>query len=151
MTAIASCLVCQATNPERLMHVRDAGIPHEAAGHNFVYASTLLLACQQCGSGILQKYSHDCWNYWDNEDWEMYWWYVLDLGDMRTIRKMLEACPAAQDPTCNCDLHRILRGSENIYGGIMHANTPSSHADFARLVLVKDGDNSALQLLHKET
>ncbi|GCE06882.1 hypothetical protein [Dictyobacter aurantiacus] len=151
MAAITSCLVCQASGLELLMHVRDAGIPHEASGHNFAYASTLLLACQQCGSGILQKYSHDCWNYWEDEDWDMYWWYVLDLTSMQTIRQLLETCPAAQDPSCNCTLHLILRGSETIYGGIQHANAPSSHADFARLTIVQEGDHSKLQLVQKES
>jgi len=151
MATITACLVCQASGPELLIHVRDAGIPHEAAGHNFVYASTILLACQQCGSGILQKYSHDCWNHREDEDWNMYWWYVLDLADMQSIRQLLEVCPAAQDPICSCALHCILRGSEHIYGGITHANVPSSHADFARLTIIKEGGISKLQLLTKVT
>ncbi|GCE21055.1 hypothetical protein [Dictyobacter kobayashii] len=150
MTVITSCLVCQAAELERLMLVTEEGVAPQEFEHNFSYANTLLLVCQQCGSGILQKYSHDPSGNVEDDGWDMYWWYVLDLTDMQTIRQLLETCPTPQDPTCNCALHHLLRTSENVDGSIKHMTTPTSHADFARLTLAQDGDNSTLQLVHRD-
>jgi hypothetical protein len=135
MYLLSDCLVCDGKELEELLRLKERGIPHGAPGHEVVHDVTTLLVCQRCQHAILQVYSHDCWAYEGDEDWEMYWWYVLEPEGLAYLRTWLPSCPQPLDPNCSCALHEGLRAAEtSLHAGIRHTYTPHRHAPYARLI-----------------
>ncbi|MBN2006508.1 MAG: hypothetical protein JXA21_24365 [Anaerolineae bacterium] len=127
------CLVC-GKPAQVLMELDEHGIPHGEPGHNVAYSYAVISVCGACGHGVLEKYSHDCWDY--DEDWDMYWWYALAPGDVAELRRCLTGCPNPLNHACDCPVHVALRkSSEYAYGGVRHAYSQSSRAQYAWLTL----------------
>jgi hypothetical protein len=115
-----TCVVCGSLNLAPLVWIDLRGVPHSDPGHNVVYDYTGVIVCGACGHAQLEKFSHDCWSM--DEDWDMYWWYVLNPDDVKRFRQMLDSCPNSLDPKCTCPVHEGLRhSSERVYGGVRHA------------------------------
>ena len=118
------CSICGIKGLVGEIWIRREGVPHGVAEHNVAYTSTNLQSCPQCKRGWLQHFSHDCWHYYEDEPWDMYWWYMLESEDMQRIDTLLERCPTPLDPQCSCDLHCALRdATRNLYGGVKHRET----------------------------
>lgn len=62
----------------------------------------------KCGIGQLEVFSYDCWNHCEDEDWNIYWWYVLEQNDVTTLNNMLATCPDPENSQCICDIHTTL-------------------------------------------
>lgn len=145
--ARASCLICGSRQLQLLLCLSEEGVPHGAAAHHFTYAYQIIAVCGACGHGQLEKYSHDCFNYYADEDWEMYWWYALGPAEVRRLRALLAGCPARLKAECNCALHRSLRESgERLWGGVNHVVGPEEKANFAWLVLDEQPDHVTLKV-----
>ena len=134
MDVLSVCLVCDNKGLAKLLLVKEQGVPHGTPGHDVVHDVTLLLVCQHCKHAILQVYSHDCLPYEGDEDWEMYWWFVLKPDGLAHLRTWLPSCPRPLDPHCSCALHQGLRSAPSLNVGITHSYTPHRHAPFAWLV-----------------
>ncbi|HLV98200.1 MAG TPA: hypothetical protein VKT82_05930 [Ktedonobacterales bacterium] len=135
MYVLPICPVCDGEGLAEVLRLKERGVPHDAPGHAVVHDATILLVCQHCQRGILQVYSHDCWAYEGDEDWEMYWWYVLEPEGLAHLRTWLQSCPQPLDPQCPCALHQDLRASTtSLYAGVPHTYSPHRHAPYARLV-----------------
>ncbi len=135
MYVLADCLVCDSEGLVELLQLAERGVPHDTPGHEVVHDATVLLVCQHCQHAILQHYSHDCFAYIGDEDWEMYWWYVLEPEGLAHLRTWLPSCPQPLDPHCPCVLHQTLRTSTtSLHAGVKHSTIPYRHAPFARLV-----------------
>lgn len=136
MYLLSDCLVCDSEGLVELLRLAERGVPHDTPGHEVVHDATVLLVCQHCQHAILQHYSHDCWAYEGDEDWEMYWWYVLEPEGLARLRTWLPSCQAPLDPNCPCVLHQTFRTSTtSLHAGVTHSYTPHRHAPFARLVV----------------
>jgi len=130
----ATCTVCDFPALAPLIWIEQSGFPHGDAGHNTTYSRHAMAVCQQCDHAQLSSYSHDCWS--SDEDWDMYWWYVLDPPDVAQLRALLKACPKPRDPHCGCSIHVALRStSERLYGGIQHAVSPDGKVRSAKISL----------------
>jgi len=135
-SACTSCLICGSQQLQPLLNLSEVGVPHGAAGHNFTYAYQIITVCDACEHGQLEKYSHDCFSHYEDEDWEMYWWYALDPIALRRLRDLLVDCPDHLNTACQCTLHRGLReSSERLWGGVKHVTRPGEKAGFAWVVL----------------
>jgi hypothetical protein len=131
-----SCLVCGSSNLESLMWIATRGVPHGESGHKYVYDYTTMVMCTACGHAQMESYSHECWNPPWEEDWDMYWWYVLDRDSSDSLRSLLTSCPAPLDASCDCPIHNALRdSSDKAYGGILHVETPNARSRYTHLTL----------------
>ncbi len=100
-----------------MLWVKRSGAPHGDKDHQVSFTTLGMDLCQTCGHGVLESYSHDCWS--NDEDWDMYWWYVLTPSELARLQSSLAACPTPLSPACPCPLHASLRESgEQLYGGV---------------------------------
>jgi hypothetical protein len=120
------CLICSSNNIKVVLALKMRGIPHDKKDHKFVYDYNSIFICNDCDRAQLESYSHDCYSY--DEDWDMWWWYVLDKLSSNYLRSLLVNCPNPLDYSCNCSLHLSLRESaERLWGGIKHSTTSYSN------------------------
>jgi hypothetical protein len=127
-----SCLICGSQQLQPLLNLAVDGVPHGAPGHVFTFDYDILALCEACGHGQLEKYSHDCFHYEGDEDWDMYWWYALRPADVTRLRALLTDCPDRFDAACECALHQSLRASSlRLWGGAKHALDPAVKTSFA--------------------
>jgi hypothetical protein len=103
------CNVCDSENLTLFMDIAKTGVSHGLPGHKYTYDSTILLVCQQCQHGQLVKYSHDCWAYFGDENWDMYWYYDLQPSDMKQLEILLRECPNPLDADCSCAVHTTMK------------------------------------------
>ena len=129
-----TCIVCGSTNLKALIWIHVRGVPPGEPAHNTVYDYSGMLVCQACGYSQLEKFSHDCWSH--DEDWDMYWWYVLNPNDTKSLDQLLAVCPNTLDAGCMCPMHVSLRHSaERLYAGVQHVCYPEESTGIGRLVL----------------
>jgi len=141
------CLICGSSQLRPLLHLSFEDVPHGEPGHVFTFGYNLVAVCDACGHGQLEKHSHDCFHYEDDEDWDMYWWYVLDPRMVRRLRELLIDCPEPLNAACQCVLHRSLQESgERLWGGVRHVVRPANKTDFAWLVLDEQPDRVTLKV-----
>ncbi|MFF5260564.1 hypothetical protein ACFY4C_16600 [Actinomadura viridis] len=69
---------------------------------------TRVLRCEDCGAGVVEHHSHDCWETGDHSSWDMYWWWRIDPADMGLVAELAVRCPAPLDSGCGCEVHRGL-------------------------------------------
>jgi len=151
MYLLSDCPVCDNKGLEELLRLKERGVPHDTPGHEVVHDATILLVCPNCQRGILQVYSHDCWGYEGDEDWEMYWWYVLEPEGLAQLRTWLPSCPQPLDPQCYCDLHQHLRATTtSLHAGVRHSYSPHPHAPYAQLVFSDAEGIPTLQSVKKK-
>jgi hypothetical protein len=133
--ARATCVICGSRQLQPLLNLAVDGVSHGAPGHVFTFDYDILALCEACGHGQLEKYSHDCFHYEGDEDWDMYWWYALSPTTLNRLRDLLVACPDRLNAKCDCALHRSLRESgERLWGGVKHAVDPAGKITFAWVV-----------------
>ena len=141
------CLICGNSRLQPLLNLSFEDIPHGAPGHIFTFGYNIVSVCEACGHGQLEKYSHDCFHYAGDEDWDMYWWYVLRPDDVTRLRNLLVRCPAAFNAACECALHQSLRASSmRLWGGVRHAVNPAGKVEFAWVVLDEQPDRVVLMV-----
>ena len=120
-----SCLICGSRQLQPLLNLSEEGMSHSAAGHNFTYAYQIITVCGACGHGQLEKYSHDCFHYYGDEDWEMYWWSCarFERGAPPARYCLRRIARIDLNAACAmCALHRSLRESAaRLWGGVTHA------------------------------
>ena len=90
------------------------GVPPLNPGHGLVYSHWIVRACGNCGAGVLERLSHDCFPPLDPEDdpWDLIDQYPLSPADMTRLRTLIrEECTRPLEPTCPCALHGSLRPS----------------------------------------
>jgi hypothetical protein len=132
----AACLVCASPHMQPWLWIAEAGIPHNQPRHHYAYSYSAMAICGSCDSAQLEQHSHDCWNHYADEDWDMYWWYVLDQPGAVRLDHLLTACPARLRATCTCRLHRALQTvCERLSGGITHATDPNGTTHHAAIRL----------------
>lgn len=145
--ARSSCLICDSQQLRPLLNLSVEDVPHGAPGHLFTFGYNIVVTCEACGHGQLEKYSHDCFHYYGDEAWDMYWWYALSPTTIGRLRDLLSACPDPLNAVCDCALHRSLRGSgERLWGGVQHAVDPGGMIKFAWLLLEEQRDQVTLQV-----
>ncbi len=128
------------------LNLSETGTSHGAAEHNFTHAYQIMAICEACRHGLLEKYSHDCFQYHGDEDWDMYWWYALDPIALGRLRELLTACPDPLNAACACAPHRSLRdSSERLWGGVQHAVDPAGKIAFTWMVLDEQPDQITLK------
>ncbi|GAA4063332.1 hypothetical protein [Actinomadura miaoliensis] len=94
-----------------VLSLAERGVPHGSAGHDIIYDYTRVSECSECGGGVVEHFSHDCWDIGDHADYDKYWWWRVDMD---AIRELVRACPAPLDPGCGCPVHQGLgAGSPN--------------------------------------
>lgn len=147
MELLQYCSLCGIRGLIQVMWIKLKGTPHGSSDHNVIYSSKILLSCPQCKRGWLQSYSHDCWAYYEDEPWDMYWWFMLEQEDMQRIGTMLEGCPTPLDAQCSCKLHQALRAAtERLYGNVRYEETPLRQVPFARLSLIETEEGLMLKV-----
>lgn len=92
----------------RILLLERIGVPHGRAEHKFTYGYTDLSRCASCGGGLVEHFSHDCFEA-EHSSWDMYWWWRIDAADIPGVCKLIAFCPAPLDGACECLLHRSLR------------------------------------------
>jgi hypothetical protein len=143
----ASCLICGSRQLQPLLNLSEEGVPHGTAGHNFTYAYQIIAVCGACGHGQLEKYSHDCYSHYEDEDWEMYWWYALSPAEVLRLRALLTDCSDALNAACRCAPHRSLRESgERLWGSVKHAVAAEGKIDFAWVVVDEQAGRVTLKV-----
>ncbi|MGV9409278.1 hypothetical protein ACWDOP_05120 [Nocardia sp. NPDC003693] len=91
----------------RILLLERRGVPHGQPAHAAVFDYTEIGRCAACGGGVVEHFSHDCWES-EHSEWDKYWWWRIDVADMRLLIKMTGFCPAPLDAECTCSLHRNL-------------------------------------------
>jgi hypothetical protein len=146
-SARASCLICGSRSVQPFLNLSETGTPHGAAAHQFTHAYQLIVVCGACGHGQLESYSHDCFHYDGDEDWDMIWWYALDPLALRRLRNLLAECPDQRNAECSCAVHRSLRASgERLWGGVKHAIGPEEKIGFAWIVVDEQSAGVTLEV-----
>ena len=141
------CLICGSHELRPLLSLSEEGALHGESEHNFAYSCNSVAVCEKCGHGQLESYSHDCFSYYEDEDWEMYWWYALSPAEVLRLRALAGRCPDRLNPECGCSIHRNLRYSvERLSSGVDHAVFPEEKADFVWLYLEERSDQVALKI-----
>jgi hypothetical protein len=141
------CLICGSQRLQPFLNLAVEGVLHGAPEHNFTYVYRIMTRCGECGHGQLEKYSHDCFHYEGDEDWDMYWWYVLRPADVARLRSLLVGCPDQFNAACECAFHQSLRASSmRLWGGVRHAVNPAGKISFAWVVIEEQADHVALQV-----
>ncbi len=141
------CLICGSRQLQPVLNLSVEDIPHGAPGHVFTFGYKLIAECEACGHGQLEKYSHDCFHYEGDEDWEMYWWYALRPDALLRLQALLESCPNRLDAACECALHKSLRASsQRLWGGVTHAVNPTGKVTYAWVVLEEQSDYAELKI-----
>jgi hypothetical protein len=141
------CLICGDSPVRPLLNLSVEDVPHGAPGHIFTFGYNTVSVCEACGHGQLEKYSHDCFHYEGDEDWEMYWWYTLRPNDVARLRDLLARCPDPLDAACECVLHQSLRASSmRLWGGVQHAVNPAGTVKFVWLRLAEQLDRVMLEV-----
>jgi hypothetical protein len=142
-----ACLICGSRELQPLLSLYEEGVDHGSPGHSITYAYGVLAACQACGRGQLESFSHDCFHYYGDEDWDMFFWFALEPPDVVRLRDALRGCPDPQDAGCGCAPHVSLRASgSHLWGGIPHAVAPGPSPRFAWLRVEEHADGPALAL-----
>jgi hypothetical protein len=136
MTEVGTCIECGA-RLEVVLAIERSGKPHGAAKHDAAYAKRTLSRCA-AGHGQLEAYSHDCWSH--DEDWDLYWWFLLSPAETAELLDLMRACPRPLAGTCRCPLHRSLRASCQGLWATRGATSPSGPRLAARITLVREGD-----------
>lgn len=117
LTQVQECPICGAQEWEPVLGLTRRGVPHGDSGHNVTFTTRGIDLCQACGHAVLESYSHDCWS--NDEDWDMYWWYVLTPAELTRLRTLLASCRTPLSPTCECAGHASLsKSSEHLYAGV---------------------------------
>ena len=101
---------CDTPSLSPLIHLHKRGVPHGSPGHNVVHTYTDVSRCGSCGGGVVEHFSHDCWDPADHSSWDMYWWWRVAPADMGVLLEVVASCPAPLDPSCTCPVHRALGG-----------------------------------------
>jgi hypothetical protein len=141
------CLLCGSSRLRLLLNLSIEDVPHGAPGHVFTFGYNLVAVCDACGHGQLEKYSHDCFHYEGDEDWDMYWWYAFTPDDVARLRNRLAQCPDPLNAACACALHQSLRSSSlRLWGGVTHAVNPAGSVTFAWAALEEQADRVLLKL-----
>jgi hypothetical protein len=139
------CLICSSLQLRPLLSLSLENVPHGEPGHVFTFGYNIVAVCEVCGHGQLEKYSHDCFHYEGDEDWDMYWWYALRPDDVARLRDLLARCPDSLNAECECALHQSLRASSmRLWGGVLHAVNPTGKIVFAWVQLEEQPDHAAL-------
>lgn len=140
------CLSCRCPRLAPLLALGEKGIAPEKPGHNVVYSYVALSMCGDCGHGQLERYSHDCWSH--DDDWDMYWWFVLGPDELTKLRELMRACPRPLDVGCACPLHADLRASAaQCWGGVPHVTLHSHAAAFSRVAIERADGRLAFKVL----
>ena len=108
-TGKRNCVLCKSENLSLAFFISNKGIPPGLPGHEISYSHVIVNFCNDCGSGILEKLIHDCFDF--DDVWDQYEWYVLDKNDTELLNNTLNDCPDPLSPKCYCDIHRSLRSS----------------------------------------
>lgn len=125
------CLFCHSSQLELALATFERGYPHEHQSHQYTHEYLNIAICQQCGLVQLEQYSHDCWSYEGDEDWDMYWWYAIAPEDISQWFELLRACPERSNPSCECRTHQALRkASKQLSSKIRHAVMPDASTEF---------------------
>lgn len=144
-----SCVICGSRQLQILLNLSVEDVPHGEPGHIFTFGYNVVSVCEACGHGQLEKFSHDCFHYEGDEDWDMYWWYVLRPDDAARLRDLLVGCPDQLDAACECALHQSLRASSmRLWGGVQHAVNPAGQVSFAWAMLEEQPDRVVLKVDH---
>jgi|GEM_PF-2916950 len=129
----ATCLVCTAQALEEPVWIRHQGVPHHKAGHRFTYTAQRLQRCGACGSSQIEYYSHDCFAYYEDEEWDMYWWYALDSHSTHAFFDFLVSCPKIHATDCTCPAHKALRARELPWTGLRSTYSRDEPRQFANV------------------
>jgi hypothetical protein len=117
LTQLQECPICGAREWQPVLWLARSGEPHGEKGHNVTFSTLGLDLCKACGHAVLESHSHDCWSH--DEEWNMYWWYVLTPTELARLQSLLASCPAPLSTTCECPVHASLRQSgEKLYAGV---------------------------------
>ena len=131
-----TCLVCNSSELLPLMWIMQEGKLHGSLSHKYMYECKTIVGCTRCNHSHIEVYSHDCWNVPEYEDWDMYWWYVLDPGNTLKLRKFIDACAIPLEPSCNCSRHTVLRlACTGLPGNIQHVTKPHDRPSYAKLII----------------
>jgi hypothetical protein len=142
-----ACLICGSRRRRPVVWMAEAGIPHGDEGHELVYSAAVISCCESCGHGQLERYSHDCFSFYQDEDWDMYWWYALDPTTVTDLRQQLAGCPDPANGRCDCPVHTAWRTDcRALYGGVRYAIAPNQAADFAWLTVEAAADGPHLRI-----
>ena len=145
--ARSTCLSCGSRQLQPLLILSVEDVPHGAPGHVFTFGYNIVAECEACGRGQLEKFSHDCFHYEGDEDWDMYWWYALRPDEVMRLRDLLARCPNPLDATCACALHQSLRSSSmRLWGGVTHAVNPAGKVAFTWVTVEEESDHAVLKV-----
>ena len=77
--------------------------------HNIGYHHVMLVRCEKCSHGLIERLDHDCFD-WESV-FDQYEWYILNEADLRRLLEGLISCPNPMAPKCECQIHESLRHS----------------------------------------
>ena len=102
------CVVCRA-DQRTVVLISSWGVPHGASGHQVNYRWSRVVACPECGAGLLVRFDHDCFHPPWEEPWDMEWLWPVDVDGVQRLMSALVGCPEPLQPSCECPAHRSLR------------------------------------------
>lgn len=142
MYARKQCFHCQEKQMKTLFAVMEQGVPHHHSQHKTIYSYRVFGRCQACGRLQLERYSHDCWGYHGDEDWDMYWWFLFDEASAEQLLEQFDNCTTPLNPNCSCSIHQSLRtASEHLYTGRSSVEYAQDKAEYqqAQVVISEEG------------
>ncbi|MCI4066140.1 hypothetical protein MRQ36_27765 [Micromonospora sp. R77] len=107
---MSSCVACRAQQGT-VVHIESRGVPHGSPGHQINYGWSSLTACPECGSGLLVRFDHDCFQQPWEEPWDMDWSWPVATEGIQRLTAAVARCPDPLQPSCGCPVHRSLRDS----------------------------------------
>jgi hypothetical protein len=124
------CFTCR--QPRRpIVALQRSGVPHKTDGHNFSYEYVHISACDTCDDGEILAFSHDCYQHYEDEPWDMSWTLRLSRPSLERLQAVLAGCPDPGDYQCGCQIHESLRHSKK--------GLPDGRADSLGVAITSDG------------
>jgi hypothetical protein len=90
-----SCPVCKSEKLKVVSVIDQDGVPPGEPEHNIGYNQIMLARCQSCGSGLVERLDHDCFDH--DSVFDQYEWYILSKSDLKNclklFKRVLIPCP----------------------------------------------------------
>ena len=102
-----ACIQCRAESIRPVMTLSRDGVPLGKPGQGIGYNHSVIVLCDNCGSGFIEVLKYDRFDFEDIGGWSE--WFAFDRASADVLRAALSSCAQPREASCDCPLHRSLR------------------------------------------